>query len=219
MEPLYCSLRPCKYGHICPRRTSNGACIECERRLEIARKDSNVERARRYREADPEKCKDISRRSKAKHAETRRVYERTSETRKAGIKRRRVANAVEVREYHRMWRAANPERTRQYDRNWRLRHPERAKQKSVNANAKRRSIAVAPLKKDDLERLFKLQKKCACCGGRFCKALPATVDHRLAISRGGDNSFENLQLLCGTCNKKKNDRDEIDFMQSRGFLL
>ena len=47
---------------------------------------------------------------------------------------------------------------------------------------------------------------CAGCGGHF-RAGNMEVDHIQPKSKGGQNTKENLQLLCGHCNRIKGDRD------------
>ena len=56
-------------------------------------------------------------------------------------------------------------------------------------------------------RLYKQQNcKCNGCGNQF----PITameIDHIFPKSRGGEDNYENFQLLCGWCNKVKGNRD------------
>ena len=46
--------------------------------------------------------------------------------------------------------------------------------------------------------------KCNCCGVKISHDLGnINIDHFIPLSRGGDNTLENVQWLCGDCNKKK----------------
>lgn len=49
--------------------------------------------------------------------------------------------------------------------------------------------------------------RCRACGGtkRLC------VDHIVAWSCGGQNDDDNLQILCGSCNSRKQDRSQEEF--------
>ena len=62
-------------------------------------------------------------------------------------------------------------------------------------------------KKEIKERLYKQQNcKCNGCGNPF----PITaleIDHIFPKSRGGEDNYENFQLLCGWCNRVKGNRD------------
>lgn len=51
--------------------------------------------------------------------------------------------------------------------------------------------------------------RCLCCGG----LKPLTRDHVIPISKGGDNSINNIQPLCETCNKSKGNKT-IDYRTS-----
>lgn len=69
---------------------------------------------------------------------------------------------------------------------------------------------------DDLHA--KQREKCANCRANIC---PKTYhrDHRVALSRGGTNDISNIQLLCIPCNRRKYNKDPIEFAQAEGRLL
>lgn len=47
----------------------------------------------------------------------------------------------------------------------------------------------------------------------YCGVIPKllTIDHRVPLSRGGDNSIDNILPSCARCNTRKKDRDEVWF--------
>lgn len=57
---------------------------------------------------------------------------------------------------------------------------------------------------------------CFYCGVRFARAGPdhRTVDHRIPRSRGGTDGLANLVFACYSCNQRKRDRPEDDFVAS-----
>lgn len=72
--------------------------------------------------------------------------------------------------------------------------------------------------KMDIENLVALQKsKCANCNTDISKS--KHVDHIVPIISGGSNDKSNLQILCPTCNLKKNAKDPIVWAQENGRLL
>lgn len=58
--------------------------------------------------------------------------------------------------------------------------------------------------------------ECFYCGVVFAPEGPdhRTVDHRVPRSQGGTDSLRNLVFACYTCNQRKRDRDEDDFLAS-----
>lgn len=46
---------------------------------------------------------------------------------------------------------------------------------------------------------------CGICGGQVADE-DKSLDHIIALARGGDNSIENLQIAHLTCNQRKSDR-------------
>jgi 5-methylcytosine-specific restriction endonuclease McrA len=62
--------------------------------------------------------------------------------------------------------------------------------------------AEGKLTADDVRRHEKFQHKCARCSG----TVRLGIDHVVPLSHLGPNRFDNLQLLCGSCNSSKRDR-------------
>ena len=51
---------------------------------------------------------------------------------------------------------------------------------------------------------------CQICGAnRYRDGVKIEVDHKLPVSKGGDNSIDNLQTLCQRCNREKRDRTDL----------
>lgn len=57
---------------------------------------------------------------------------------------------------------------------------------------------------------IKYDNKCAYCG-KDC-SIEYHIDHKLPLSRGGGNEFDNLALSCPTCNLKKHDKTDVEFI-------
>lgn len=69
----------------------------------------------------------------------------------------------------------------------------------------------------DIQKLQDLQKnKCPVCQTQLTKY---HIDHITPLSKNGKHEFNNLQLLCPTCNLNKHAKDPVTFMQSKGYLL
>ena len=85
-------------------------------------------------------------------------------------------------------------------------------------NANRRNLARGKLPANIIHALKALQKNC-CAVCRTYLDERFHLDHIIPLARGGKNDAANVQLLCVRCNLQKADKDPIDFMRQRGFLL
>lgn len=66
--------------------------------------------------------------------------------------------------------------------------------------------------KENRLRLFERDAyKCYKCGKQLTR-FDATLDHLIPVSKGGDNSFDNLSTCCLGCNSKRRNRDLSDYM-------
>jgi len=93
---------------------------------------------------------------------------------------------------------------------------EKSKRNKRARDLKRRVLkknidAYSKITKDIIDKLFeKYNRKCAYC--EIDCTNEYHIDHKLPISRGGDNSFENLALSCPHCNWSKNNKTDIEFI-------
>ena len=154
---------------------------------------------------NPDRRAASTKRSRAKNPDVfrdrkRKDYAKFAEKRRATLRKWRDENREKVRETNRLWQSKNKDR---YLLSIRL------------CNERRRG--KGPLTKTMVQAMMTSQRgTCPVCRVKLVKF---HIDHIMPIARGGDNAPENLQLLCPPCNQQKKDRDPMEFMRSRGFLL
>lgn len=79
---------------------------------------------------------------------------------------------------------------------------------------KHRERAAGELTKAIIYKVFKAaDNSCECCGSR----IDLTLDHKLAIAKGGTNDITNLGVLCRSCNSSKGSRP-ISYEELRKWL-
>lgn len=187
---------PCKHGHIAERQVVNGRCRECGKAGSIANNAKHrdeVNRVLREKYAD----------DPLKYKERVRSYRKNNVALcKAKREEFDEVNPGWRKRVHKEWVKNNPSKMRMYDQNRRA----------------RKVAGGGTISHDIVDKLMTLQQgKCPCCG----KSLDAGfhVDHIMPLALGGSNTDDNIQLLTPACNREKNAKHPIDFMQSRGFLL
>ena len=222
-----------------------------DRLTDEERKARRLESARKYREANKQKCVAASLASRAKkpehyaekkreqnrdpgYQERQRVYRAENRDRlNASTVEWQTKNPEKYAEYQllyrqenakaaadraRFWRKINPERSARNAKAWAAANPGLRAQSAHNRRA-RIASAGGVLSSGIYERLMEQQRGlCPCCRVDLSKT-KTHLDHIMPISRGGDNSDMNVQLLCQSCNLQKHAKHPVDFMQERGFLL
>lgn len=126
---------------------------------------------------------------------------------KCCVKKYYNANADRISAVTREWQKKNPEKTRQYVRDYFKRHPEFAKR----ANDKRaKHVNGKKISDADIESVYKSQKGlCWWCGQPVGDDWE--IDHRIALSKGGLHSLNNICVSCKKCNRLKSNKMPWEF--------
>jgi 5-methylcytosine-specific restriction endonuclease McrA len=118
-------------------------------------------------------------------------------------------------------RAADPERFKSYFATYKTKHPERVREQGRVAAKIRRDRKKGAEGSYTTAEWVSLKARysyrCLCCGERE-PDIKLTVDHVQPISKGGSNTIDNIQPLCGSCNARKNAR-HIDYRTPHQFGL
>ena len=155
-----------------------------------------------------------------------------SECAKISVKKWTSANKDRMRDYaaewhaknrsrrivaHRAWNNSNKDYLKERSRIWRSKNPEKMSAYAHNYRA-RKFASEGSHTGGDITEIRRSQKdKCGYCGIRLKGR--GHIDHIVALASGGANHRKNLQLLCETCNKRKSDRDPIEYARSIGKLI
>jgi 5-methylcytosine-specific restriction endonuclease McrA len=188
---------------------------ECSKRQERAAKPEKYkETARKYVEANKEHIRQLKRKHQSEHPEKYEEASRrylTAHRQRINIKTRlkRQQDLEHYREIGRKSYERHADERRKYSlENYKL-HPE----KSVAASNRRRALKYASEATHTEEEWQALKAfyeyRCLCCGRREPE-IKLTRDHVIPLTKGDNDSIQNIQPLCARCNSKKNKR-HIDY--------
>jgi len=117
-------------------------------------------------------------------------------------------NKEKRKAYAAAWQKANPDKFKQYQSISKKRNKQAIAADTRRRNARRKANGVFAIAKKELIRLS--QGPCFYCGSLEL----ITIDHVVAISRGGTDSIGNLVPACKSCNSQKR---QLTIMEWRLF--
>lgn len=128
------------------------------------------------------------------------------------------SHGEECRARAKQWRTSNPELAAEASRRKRQNHPDKYRAIARFHAAKRRALRLGSpgshTRGEFLDLLAETGAACAYCGISLTEGT-ATVDHVVALTRGGSDGIENIVPACMPCNNKKNARPAVIFLLER----
>lgn len=202
----YYTGKPCKRGHIAHRKTHNGQCVFCAVEDAVKRYSLRKDRCReiarnfhyRHREKQLKKMKKYSIDNSEKEKARRKIYNENH----------REKRSLTTREWHKR----NKEHTAAYRNSRKELYAVHAR----NRRAKQKCSGGSHTLSEIIILRARQRNRCALCK---CYLDKTHVDHIVPICRGGSNDIRNIQILCPTCNMKKNRKDPLKFSREMGLLL
>lgn len=143
----------------------------------------------------------------------RRMYESHAEKLKAYRERDRERHNRKRRE----WAASNADKNREIKRRWYENNKHKLRASWAARDALDRNAEGSHTQEDINCRLVLQRYRCALC--QVSLKARYEIDHIVPLSRGGTNYPSNIQMVCPSCNRSKGAKDQIAFMQARGWLL
>lgn len=232
----YFTGKPCKHNHITERIVANGCCVECRKNIDKRWIDANPEKvrekrklqSRRHRLENPDRIK--NNRKKWEVANPDKVQERVRRWERLNLDRRREigdkwakANPDKIRKKNRTYKTTNAERlapiNRQRVSDWVKANPEK-KRKHVNDRRAREHNAIGSHTVEELkEQLERQDHLCIGCYADLSGLRNRTIDHIMALSKGGSQWIANIQWLCQPCNSRKHDKSQIEWLCETARVL
>lgn len=206
----YFTGNPCKHGHISERQVSDGACIVCRdikaKAWAEKNRDKRISSAKAWRDRNKV---EIQKKSAQQYAENPKKYRAQALASYHRHRNKRMGSA-------KTWKEQNKDACLAYSAQYAATHKvERATQQR-NRYAKQKALGTHTA--HDVLHLLHMQRyKCAAC--HVCVKSKYHVDHVVPLFLNGSNGKENLQILCPTCNVRKNKKDPIEWAQQNGRLL
>jgi 5-methylcytosine-specific restriction endonuclease McrA len=161
---------------------------------EYSKTEKEKNRKRIWNKEHPEYQKEYRKKHKESFAEYRKKY--------------CEENKEKIMAMDKQWRKNNPEKTKEIKNQWKK--TEKGKVASQRDKSKRRAklreIINTLTVNEWIEILKQYHFKCAYCGKEFDLFDKPTKDHIIPISKGGDNTKENITPACRSCNSKKNNK-------------
>lgn len=122
------------------------------------------------------------------------------------------ANRERVNALSRKWWEANKEKHKATVRNWSKRNKDKEATTTRNYLARRRAAEGTHSHQEILDMYDDQQGLCAYCEIPLFGAYH--VDHMLPLTRGGSNSWDNLAIVCPTCNISKFTKTTEEFFNT-----
>ena len=172
-------------------------------------KKEYLEYQKLYYQTHKEKLKEYSEQYRQEHKEHYKEYDKQYNLKHSENKKQwYLDHKKQYKQWNKQYRLDHPEQIKQYSKQYRqtpegkaTRQREKTKRR---ANEKEIINTLTTQEWEDILKKYKF--RCAYCGKEFTLFDRETKDHIIPISKGGDNTKENIVLACRSCNSKKGNK-------------
>ena len=202
-----CGVEKCEQEFYFKSGKISGYCKPCE-----------LEKNRNWRKANPQKCRESTKKWRATQKgklsvkkQSERRYKKHREKILVSCKEYRQRNRDKVSSYATRYYQKNKPHRKELSRKWKKDNP---KTVALHASRRRKNCDSAKgyCDKKQLDGRFNYHgNRCYYCG---CEG-KMTLDHRIPFSRGGTNWPANIVPACKSCNCSKGDKTETEFLDWR----
>lgn len=176
---------PCSKGHVTERFVTSACCKDC----------AYIQNAKRP----------------VKGGKKNKFGVPSKEYRKKYFKEWHDAHREYFKKYCRDYHLSHKEKRNADRRIWAKNNPEKSRIQKNKRRALKRKCNGTHTAQDILYLKNKQNNKCVYCKKSVKRIFH--VDHKIALSKGGSNGAENLQILCPNCNQRKNTKSHEEFLK------
>lgn len=183
--------------------------------LEDLSHDEKIARRKDQLKKAQEKYKEKNRLLLNEKSRIRRVNNLEAYAKRMRAYRSKNPDVIKAIESRRIRPEGFREKFNAYRKNWAKLNPEKLREYSH----KRSGVRLKRLPAGTIISIGDKQRwRCVGCRCDL-KVSGYHKDHRVPLAMGGSHSYENIDLLCPSCNLSKGKKSPIAFMQSKGKLL
>jgi 5-methylcytosine-specific restriction endonuclease McrA len=172
-------------------------------------KQTRSEYMKEYRKNNPEKVKEMRRRTylNQKSRDPEEYNRKATERHNDWVERNRAKAQKLSRDSYERCRKQRLEEKKDYA----LKYPEKI---SANNKRQRAQRASAPIGNVQLtEDYYQILRSDPCS---YCGTLCEHIDHIIPLSNGGEHGWLNLTAACAPCNQSKHARSLLNFLMDEG---